>query len=246
MNLLSPDTLQRFRRNGKVIIINPDVPAWIVTNDIGDLIISLFDGESSNDEIIDFATQAIGEQHRNAIRQFVVRIAQSRLFLSRHNCEHHRMPLANVHLSLTNHCNLHCKYCYAAERKESSETLMTLDDYRNVIAQICQINPDVGFTLTGGEPLLNRNVLEIAEMIKQRGNNIMLLSNGTLLTEDLCKRFKGLIDLITISIDGTDRESHGRTRGDNYDQVIRAVDLLDRFGIDYTLSMTVTLSLIHI
>ena len=94
---------------------------------------------------------------------------------------------------------------------------MTLDDYRNVIAQICQINPDVGFTLTGGEPLLNRNVLEIAEMIKQRGNNIMLLSNGTLLTEDLCKRFKGLIDLITISIDGTDRESHGRTRGDNYD-----------------------------
>ena len=68
----------------------------------------------------------------------------------------------------------------------------------------------------------------------------MLLSNGTLLTEDLCKRFKGLIDLITISIDGTDRESHGRTRGDNYDQVIRAVDLLDRFGIDYTLSMTVT------
>lgn len=240
MNLLSPDTLQRFRRNGKVIIINPDVPAWIVTNDIGDLIISLFDGESSNDEIIDFATQAIGEQHRNAIRQFVVRIAQSRLFLSRNDCEHHRMPLANVHLSLTNHCNLHCKYCYAAERKESSETLMTLDDYRNVIAQICQINPDVGFTLTGGEPLLNRNVLEIAEMIKQRGNNIMLLSNGTLLTEDLCKRFKGLIDLITISIDGTDRESHGRTRGDNYDQVIRAVDLLDRFGIDYTLSMTVT------
>ena len=47
-------------------------------------------------------------------------------------------------------------------------------------------------------------------------------------------------DLVTLSIDGPTRESHMLTRGDNFDAVMRTVDLLEKHEVSFTLSMTVT------
>ena len=143
-------------------------------------------------------------------------------------------------LMIAQDCNLRCKYCYAAERIESRHAPLTLDEYKQVIDGLCDLSSHLSVTITGGEPLLNPLWQPVSAYCKAKGCTVLLLTNGTLINEDNIGFIQETFNLVTLSIDGPTRETHRLTRGDNFDQVMRAVDLLERHGIDYTLSMTVT------
>ena len=237
---LSPH-VQEIHRGDKYIFINPNIPRWIVTDELGKLILSLFNGENSYDEIISTAIEGLGDNKRGKILSFCSSILSSGLLNDvGPRPRSHRMMLTSVHLSLSDHCNLNCSYCYARERVEKKHPILTYKEYKTLINDILEINPGVTFTLTGGEPLLNRDCLAIAEYIKQRKGRVFLLSNGLLINKDNIQRISELFDLVTLSIDGPNDEIHSLTRGHNFDRVIAATSLLDKHNVDYTLSMTVT------
>ena len=50
-----PEQVQIFQRGDKYVFINPLLPAWVVTNELGQLIISQFDGNNTIDDIVDAA-----------------------------------------------------------------------------------------------------------------------------------------------------------------------------------------------
>lgn len=237
---LSPH-IQEIHRGDKYIFINPNIPRWIVTDELGKLILSLFNGENSYEEIISTAIEGLGDNKREKILSFCSSILSSGLLNDvEPRPRSHRMMLTSVHLSLSDHCNLNCSYCYARERIERKHPILTYEEYKAIINDILEINPGVTFTLTGGEPLLNKDCLAIAEYIKQRKGRVFLLSNGLLINEDNIQRISELFDLVTLSIDGPNDEIHSLTRGHNFDRVIAATSLLDKHNVDYTLSMTVT------
>lgn len=237
---LSPH-IQEIHRGDKYIFINPNIPRWIVTDELGKLILSLFNGENSYDEIISTAIEGLGDNKREKILSFCSSVLSSGLLNDvGPRPRTHRMMLTSVHLSLSDHCNLNCSYCYARERVERKHPILTYEEYKAIINDILEINPGVTFTLTGGEPLLNKDCLAIAEYIKQRKGRVFLLSNGLLINEDNIQRISELFDLVTLSIDGPNDEIHSLTRGHNFDRVIAATSLLDKHNVDYTLSMTVT------
>lgn len=237
---LSPH-VQEIHRGDKYIFINPNIPRWIVTDELGKLILSLFNGENSYDEIISTAIEGLGDNKREKILSFCSSILSSGLLNDvGPRPRSHRMMLTSVHLSLSDHCNLNCSYCYARERVERKHPILTYEEYKAIINDILEINPGVTFTLTGGEPLLNKDCLAIAEYIKQRKGRVFLLSNGLLINKDNIQRISELFDLVTLSIDGPNDEIHSLTRGHNFDRVIAATSLLDKHNVDYTLSMTVT------
>mgnify|MGYP002672497806 FL=1 len=237
---LSPH-VQEIHRGDKYIFINPNIPRWIVTDELGKLILSLFNGENSYDEIISTAIEGLGDNKREKILSFCSSVLSSGLLNDvGPRPRTHRMMLTSVHLSLSDHCNLNCSYCYARERIERKHPILTYEEYKAIINDILEINPGVTFTLTGGEPLLNKDCLAIAEYIKQRKGRVFLLSNGLLINEDNIQRISELFDLVTLSIDGPNDEIHSLTRGHNFDRVIAATSLLDKHNVDYTLSMTVT------
>ena len=237
---LSP-YVKEIHRGDKYIFINPNIPRWIVTNDLGRLILLLFNGENSYEEIISTAVEGIGESRREMIRSFCESIISSGLLDAiGPKQKEHRMLLSSVHLSLSDHCNLNCTYCYARERVEKKYPALSFQEYRTIIDDILDINPNVVFTLTGGEPLLNADCLRIAEYIKSKNARVFLLSNGLLINESKISKIAELFDLVTLSIDGPNDSIHALTRGHNYAKVIRAVELLDEHRVDYTLSMTVT------
>lgn len=235
-----PENVKIYHRRNKTIIINPDIPAWVVTDSLGELIVSLFKTPITVAEVVGLAVDGLGEEARPKVEAFCKYLVNSRLFEKpeRENFRGYRLNM--VHLSLSENCNLHCHYCYAAERKEQGERKMSLDDYKKTVDELLEINPKVGFTITGGEPLLNPLWKDVAKYIKDKGAYLLLLTNGTLINERNVAYIRELFDLVTISIDGSTREVHKLTRGDNYDKVVRALDLLSRNGVDYTLSMTVT------
>lgn len=228
-------------RGDKWIVINPELPRWIVTDEVGRLLLKLFDGQHTVEDIVDIAVEGIGEEVRAKAERFCRHVCESGLL----DCGHarpkqHMMLLGSVHLSLSDGCNLNCVYCYARERQERKFPRLTLKEYKTVIDDVVGINPDVTFTLTGGEPLLNKDCLAIADYIKARGAQAFLLTNGTLITEKNIGGIARSFDLVTLSVDGPDAQVHSMTRGDNFQKVINATKLLEKHGVDYTLSMTVT------
>jgi radical SAM protein with 4Fe4S-binding SPASM domain len=236
-----PEQVQVFQRGEKYVFINPLLPAWVVTNELGRLIMSQFDGNNTIDDIVDAACQILGEDKRDEVTAFCRHVVDSSIF---ETTPHPQRPrdagLHCVHLSLSSGCNLRCKYCYAAERIESRHAPLTLDEYKQVIDGLCDLSSHLSVTITGGEPLLNPLWQPVSAFCKAKGCTMLLLTNGTLINEDNIGFIQETFNLVTLSIDGPTRETHRLTRGDNFDQVMRAVDLLERHGIDYTLSMTVT------
>ncbi len=236
-----PEQVQAFQRGDKYVFINPMLPSWVVTNELGRMIMTLFDGSNTIDDIVQAACGILGDDKREQVTAFCQHVVDSSIFETR---PHEQPPrdtgLHCVHLSLSSECNLRCKYCYAAERIESRHPRLTLDDYKRLIDDLCDLSDRLTVTITGGEPLLNPLWQPVSAYSKAKGCTMLLLTNGTLITEDNAPFIKETFDLVTLSVDGPTRETHRLTRGDNFDLVMRAASILDRHGIDYTLSMTVT------
>lgn len=233
--------VQVILRGDKFIYINPNIPRWVVTDNVGALILSLFDGKNTYDDILATAVEGLGESNAGHVNKFCSYILSSGLLdVIPPQHKKHRLQLSSVHLSLSSDCNLSCIYCYAKARKEIGYPKLTFQDYTKIIDDIIRINPNVVFTLTGGEPLLNKDCFAIAEYIRSRHCKVYLLSNGTLFNERNIDIIAHLFDLVTLSIDGPNEKIHAFTRGNNYSKVISAIRLMDSRNMDYTLSMTVT------
>jgi AdoMet-dependent heme synthase len=121
---------------------------------------------------------------------------------------------------LTERCNLRCSHCYQTGEKKDE---MSLPEIKKVIAELCEmfriwsdnyeIDISPSFNITGGEPLLRRNLYQILEKIGGEGFEIYLLSNGTLIDR---KKARLLADSgvkgVQISIEGTE-DIHDNIRG---------------------------------
>lgn len=93
-------------------------------------------------------------------------------------------------LELTQRCNNRCSYCYnmwdaptlGADRCNQYE--MSTTEIKQVIAKLQDETPLESLALSGGEPLLRKDLPEILTYIKNRGIASVVITNGTLLTEE--------------------------------------------------------------
>ncbi len=99
-------------------------------------------------------------------------------------------PFLNFRVSITQRCNLRCPYCHR-EGQPATQNEMTPTE----IARISQIAAKLGardIKLTGGEPLLRRDVVDIVGLVSEIDGirEASLVTNGTLLTDRLAKHLK--------------------------------------------------------
>jgi radical SAM protein with 4Fe4S-binding SPASM domain len=87
--------------------------------------------------------------------------------------------------NLTKRCNLRCEHCYlsAGERDAASVDELSLEDCFSVVDSIHRTNPAAMTVLTGGEPLLRRDLSRIAKYASDQGLMVVVGTNGTLLTD---------------------------------------------------------------
>ena len=239
-----PANIGRYEKEDKVLYLNPDIPSWVVVNKNSSLLLELCDGDNEIEDIIESYISVAGEEKRKSATRFFEGVIRSGIFGIPQKgdtpilCS--RQALSLVQLSISSICNLNCKYCYATDREELSFPPMRLSDYQRVIDEICTINPNVSFTITGGEPLMNSDCFDIARYIIKKGCRVDILTNGTLINEKNINKIKECFWKVTISMDGSTRERHEKFRGPNtYDKTIKAIGLLDAYSIPNYLSMTV-------
>ncbi len=85
--------------------------------------------------------------------------------------------------------------------------------------------------LSGGEPLLHPEWVQIAQLLKSRGLELWLLTSGLSLAKH-ASRASALFDSITVSLDGTDRETYAAIRGlDAFDNVLAGIRAAATYGV---------------
>jgi radical SAM protein with 4Fe4S-binding SPASM domain len=150
----------------------------------------------------------------------------------------------SVSWNLTQRCNLECAHCYmSAHAGADTGGELTTAECRRVIDEIARVNPNVFLILTGGEPLLRRDIFEVAGYASARGFTTVLGTNGVLLREREARRMRehGVLGA-SISLDSTDRVKHDafRRRPGSWDGAVRATRVLTDAGLDFSLHMSVT------
>lgn len=132
-----------------------------------------------------------------------------------------------LRISVTDLCNLRCKYCMpedGIDKKCHSEILREEE-----IIEIVREMAELGITkirITGGEPLVKKNIVEIIRRIKEIDGieEIVLTTNGILL-EDMAEDLKEAgLKRVNISLDTMDEDKFKEiTRKDKLPQVLRGI-----------------------
>ncbi len=118
--------------------------------------------------------------------------------------------------NLTRLCNLKCAHCYldAGVRKGRRGEELDLGQCKAVLEQIHAANPEALLILTGGEPLLRKDLERIVAHASESGLWVVLGTNGTLLGRQRARRLKEAgVKGLGISIDSISAARHDQFRG---------------------------------
>lgn len=142
-----------------------------------------------------------------------------------------RRPLfapLEYYFDYTNNCNLNCSGCYNKEYINSSS--MPASDISQIISEMKELGI-MRLHLAGGEPTIDVEKLETYLIAAYRNDIILsMATNGTLLTEDVCKLIISHDLLaVSVSIDGFDEESNSiRRGGGNFTKSVQGIRNLIR------------------
>ena len=143
---------------------------------------------------------------------------------------------------VTRRCNLHCKHCRAAAEHCAYEGELSLDEIKRVLDNVAANFKPI-MILTGGEPLLRPDILDIVRYTVKVGLQPVMATCGTLLTEDVARGLhEAGIQRISVSIDGPDAASHDDFRGvpGAFDGTMAGLEAARRGGLAFQVNTTVT------
>lgn len=114
--------------------------------------------------------------------------------------------------NITSSCNLSCYHCYLEASKIPAAEILDTQKCKKIILDLADFGVPA-LLFSGGEPLLRKDIFELAEFSRQYGIRPVLSTNGTLVTESLAEKIKTSgIEYAGISIDGKPN-THDRLRG---------------------------------
>ncbi len=131
----------------------------------------------------------------------------------------------SIRISITQRCNLSCPYCHREGQLPSKEE-MSLDKIKEIINAVKKVGIRK-IKITGGEPLLRKDIIEIIRTIKEKNfDDISLVTNGVLL-EKYAKKLKDAgLDRINI---GCDSLTSGNLK--NKEQIIGGLKRAKEVGL---------------
>jgi len=153
-----------------------------------------------------------------------------------------RIPI-NVSIEVTPRCNLECVHCYIKEscsNKQTEKELSAKEWYKI----IDQVNDQGGLwlLLTGGEPFIRKDFLDIYLYAKRKGMMVAINTNGTLITPEIADVLAEWTPFVVeITLYGRSQKVYEEITGvpSSYAKSMRAVELLMERKIPLNLKTTV-------
>lgn len=137
----------------------------------------------------------------------------------------------------TSACNMHCAGCWSGTYGNKHN--LSFDDMDRIVTQGKELGVYL-YMLTGGEPLVRKkDILRLAE--KHNDVEFSIYTNSTLIDDDFCREVVRLGNLtFQLSIEGTPDTNDARRGDGHYEAVMKAMDLLKKYGILFGTSICYT------
>jgi len=138
-----------------------------------------------------------------------------------------------IRISVTDRCNLRCRYCMPEEgvQQVAHDEILTFDEILH-LARIFAMAGISHIKITGGEPLVRKNVTALIKDLKKIPGieTVTMTTNGLLLEENLPALADAGVDGINISLDTLKQERYKELTGtDGLGQVLSAIDACGDF-----------------
>ncbi len=140
-----------------------------------------------------------------------------------------RVPVSGS-IELTPRCNLRCKHCYLplSQRVNGGGEELSLQEIQQIFSEIAEAGC-LWLLLTGGEPLLRPDFLDIYDDAKRKGFIITLFTNGTLMTEAIADHLAEWRPFSTqVTLYGATQQTYERVTGipGSFARCMRGIELL--------------------
>ncbi|MEM2998567.1 MAG: GTP 3',8-cyclase MoaA [Thermoproteota archaeon] len=133
-------------------------------------------------------------------------------------------PLMNLRVSVTESCNLECFYCHR-EGQFLAQSLMTPDEVKRIVQISCELGVE-NVKITGGEPLLRRDLEEIVSGLKglKALREISMVSNGRLLSAERSERLKKAgLSRVNINLPSLNPDTYLKMTGGSLEDALNGV-----------------------
>src|SRR2546426_1769396 len=143
-------------------------------------------------------------------------------------------PLRSLRISVTDRCNLRCKYCMPEEEYTwlPRETILSFEEIDALAGIFTELGVDK-VRLTGGEPLLRKDLSGLMRMLRRnpRIKDLALTTNGVLLAEQAQAFHDAGLHRVTVSLDTLKPERFkALTRRDSFQQGLEGIEAAGRVG----------------
>lgn len=150
-----------------------------------------------------------------------------------------------IAINLTRRCNLACAHCYldADALTTPSPDELTTGEVNGLLDQVALHHEQTMVVLTGGEPLIRKDLEAICSHGNQLGLMIVIGSNGALLTERRVLSLKNAGAMgIGISVDSLDAARHDDFRGKpgSWQKTMIGIEHCRRHGLDFQIHFSIT------
>ncbi|MFJ8245958.1 GTP 3',8-cyclase MoaA [Peribacillus asahii] len=157
-------------------------------------------------------------------------------------------PLRDLRLSVTDRCNFRCRYCMPEEIFGSdypflsSEKILSFDEMERLTSIFASLGVQK-VRITGGEPLLRKNLPELIYRLKSiKGiKDIAVTTNGSLLKKFASKLFNAGLSRVTVSLDSLDEERFHQLNGQRgtVSSVLEGIEAASNAGLEVKVNMVV-------
>jgi len=243
MKLKLATSLSRHYRKGKVMYIFKDIPYWFVASSRMEGFMNQLEkgvNEETFNRSVDSSTKSLVGglvkmgvvSEDNCIKGEIQRYVPKKRIWEVYDV---------AEFELTLKCNLRCKHCYISAGHSEGEE-MTPDEIKLTLDDLHKIHKGdmrgKRIVLTGGEPFVREDIIEIVDLIKERGFRTLINSNGLLIRKDQIEHLSNYEALqICVSLDGK-KESHEKIRGrETYESTLRKIRELSDSGIPTAINM---------
>lgn len=228
------DNAKYLFHNDQTIILNRTNRQWLkVSKECYDILIKC-SGKYSVQEIM---AMLADDEDRDYLKSVLAALSEMKLL--------GKSPIRKLHdvsFAISNRCNLKCKHCMVNADSCGEKEFFTTEEIKQALKKIIAAKPE-NITVTGGEPLVRKDFLEIIMYLRENfDGTIGLMTNATLLNRKNVDVIVSCVNNISISLDGANEETVSLIRGANvFKQVLDAIDLLhEKEFKDISISMVVT------
>ncbi len=145
--------------------------------------------------------------------------------------------------NITRRCNLKCVHCYAHAKNISFDNELSTTEGKFLIDDLAEFGVPV-ILFSGGEPLVRKDLPELADYAVKKGMRAVISTNGTLITPQTARTLKDIgLSYVGISLDGME-EINDRFRGVKgaFRSALEGIENCKKAGIKVGLRFTINKS----